>query len=154
MFSQSIRSLRTDTYKSYVPKFGKVQRIVNTNTFYNNTGPVIKKEVIEFSNNSDSIIEKRYKDNNLDAELFFVFNNRNRLAFRTYKQKIPYSGWQYDSAFYYYQGNNIDYIESYGGNSQLQNIAILSNDSLGNIITLSLYSPEKELLGYESADYN
>lgn len=117
---QSLRSSKSDTYKSYVTKYGVPRHITEYNTFYNNSGIVKKKEIIEFSESLDTIIETRYKDNILNAQLMFVFNFNKQLIFRSFKKKVPLFGWQYEKSNYTYDENGLTKILTTNGNSQLK----------------------------------
>lgn len=78
---QSLTSAKSDVYKQYVPKYGFPRKIIENNSFYNRSGVERKKEVVEFSIGLDTIQETRYKEDQLDAQLLFVFNEKNNLSF-------------------------------------------------------------------------
>lgn len=150
---QSLRSAKSDIHKRYVTKYGVPRHIIEYNTFYNNSGIVKKKEIIEFSESLDTIIETRYKDNILDAQLMFVFNFNKQLIFRSFKNKVPLFGWQYEKSNYTYDENGLAKILTTNGNSQLKTLAIVECDTLGNPTTFKLYDGNKNLIGFETGEY-
>ncbi|WP_268122122.1 hypothetical protein [Roseivirga pacifica] len=151
---QSIRSLKSDIHSSYVPKYGSIEKVINTNTFYSKSGVEKKKDVYEYSTKMDTITEKRYESSEITAELTFIFNQNKQLTSRSFKRKIPYSGWKYDLATYKYDSTGLIERTEFDSNGNKVINAVIKNDSLSNIIELRLFDKDNELIGYETATYD
>lgn len=151
---QSIRSLKSDIYKSYVPKYGTIEKIVNTNTFYSKSGAKTKKDIYEFSSEMDTIVEKRYENSEQTAELVFVFNKNKQLTSRSFKRKIPYGGWTFDLATFKYDSTGLIERKEIDSKGNQISYAAIKNDSLSNPIELRLFDKNSNLFGYETATYD
>jgi len=151
---QSLTSAKSDVYKQYVPKYGFPRKIIENNSFYNRSGVVRKKEVVEFSVGLDTIQETRYKEDQLDAQLLFVFNEKKQLIFRSFRNKVPLFGWQQEQSTYIYNKNGLAEIRSIDGKTQLKSVAQVICDSLGHPTSFKLYDGKGNLMGSETGEYH
>lgn len=150
--AQSITSARSNTYESYVTKFGKPKKIIEKNTFYDKQ-TTRTKEIVEFSINLDTIKETRYTSSELDAKLLFVFNSKKQLIFRSYENKVPLIGWQYVESVYSYNENGLSEIKTTDSKGNLQSLTKVTCDTKGNPIELKLYDSNQNLIGFETGEY-
>ncbi|WP_299156181.1 hypothetical protein [uncultured Tenacibaculum sp.] len=152
--AQTKASNNNKIHKSYITTFGTPKLIKNTTTFYNKKGTEIKQSTISFSKNLDTIIEKRFKDFKLQAQLVFIFNRNRNLIYRSFKNKVPLVGWQFKSTKYKFDKTGLISRETRGKNGNLIDFDVIENDSLKNKISLKTYNSYGELIGYEKTKYN
>ncbi len=152
--AQTKKSNNNETHQSYITKYGTPISIKKTTTFYTKNGAEIKQSIITFSKNLDTIIEKRYKGSELQAELIFVFNQSKNLIYRSFKNKVPLFGWQYIKTKYIFDETGLVSRKKMDKNGNLIEYDIIINDSLKNKISLKTFDSQGKLIGYEKTKYN
>lgn len=152
--SQSISSILSNTFEGYSLKVGKPSKITKHTTFYVSSG--VKKEtaMVTYTQSLDTIIEKRFEESQLVAELVFIFDSKRNLIYRTFKNKVPLIGWQFESTTYVYDNTGLIERKSKDKLGRQLFLSKIKNDSLNNPVSLKTYDSKNNLVGYELADYD
>jgi hypothetical protein len=152
--SQSILHLRDATYYKLIPKNGMPKLIEEVNIFYREFENEEHKSILLFSQNLDTVYEKRFVNGVYNADLLYVFNSNKNLIYRSLKNKIPGIGWQCLTTVYNYDETGLIGTQTHDCQNNIIDIMKIENDSLKQPVRLALYNANNKLQGYETAEYD
>lgn len=128
--------------------------IEEVNIFYREFENEEHKSILLFSQNLDTVYEKRFVNGVYNADLLYVFDSNKNLIYRSLKNKIPGIGWQGLTTVYSYDETGLIGTQTHDGQNNMIDIMKIENDSLKQPVRLALYNANNKLQGYETAEYD
>ena len=134
----------------------KVERIIETNTFYNQSGKEVKKNIKYLNVNNQCVREDRFKSDELIAKLSYEYDSISNLeisrTFERWNKIVVYS--KEKSNYIYNKQNQLVRIEDVNGNNVMFRITKIVPNEKGHPISMKVFNgQDKQFSGEEKAEY-